>query len=140
MTSSDDALLAAFYPDPTDAVWARYCWALLDSGPEHSINSLLDATHREHAAFLLRHQSVQKKQSDDLTSVEARHAERADRLAYCCSLLWRLSVIEHHSAAASPTLVLDAAKASEVSEAAADTLRAIRRARLATKRLRRPPP
>ena len=132
VTSPDDALLAAFYPDPSDTVLARYCWALLDSGPEFSISSILGATHKENEAFLARHQAPQKGNTDDLTTAETGHGAQADRLAYCYSMLWRLSVIDHHLASAQ-SIAVDVAKAAEASEAAADTLRAIRRARLAAK-------
>ena len=140
VTGSDDAVLSAFYPDPNDGVWARYCWALLASGREHSIGTIIDATRREHDAFLLKQRSSPAKQSDALSVVEAGHADRADRLAYCYALLWRVSVVEHHIASGAQPTASEAAKAAEASEAAADTLRAIRRARLASKRARRPPP
>jgi len=99
------ALLTAFYPDPSDVVASRYCWALLGEAPGNPppLSRLIAATLKEKEAF---HQAQEPRAAPHAGTVagemmrllaeEDSARTRADRLAYTLAVLQRLHLVARH--------------------------------------------
>ncbi len=106
-----------------------------------SLRIIVQATGREFEAFLA-HQAEEHHPSHGdnnrvaLIAAEARHARRADRLAYQLATLNRLMMVQRQVSRSSPitrSLESEIVQASSDAEGAADILRQIRRTRRSTR-------
>jgi hypothetical protein len=139
VTQPDPAMLNAFYTNPSEAVAARYCWALLQHREEaEPIGRIIAATDSEYDMFVAKQAAAvptpsAKGERGKLNIIEALHAKRADRMAYRVAALRRLTLIQryiHSLWDAVDNLDTETVQAIEAAEDAAEELRRVRLAQV----------